>query len=95
LREAQTELAHVSRITTMGELAASIAHEVNPPLGAIANKVNACLRLLASGSENLQEVEGALSDIGKGVGRVNSIIVRMWALAKKIPRKWRDCTSKT
>src|SRR3981081_4452074 len=85
LREAQTELAHISRVTTMGELAASIAHEVNQPLGAIANNVNACLRLLASGSENLQEVEGALSDIVRGVDRVNSIIVRMRALAKKAP----------
>ena len=83
LREAQTELAHVSRVTTMGELAASIAHEVNQPLGAIANNVNACLRLLATGTENLQEVQGALSDIVKGVDRVNSIIVRMRALAKK------------
>src|SRR3984893_4703146 len=46
---------------------------------------NACLRLLATGSENLQEVEGALSDIVKGVDRVNSIIVRMRALAKKAP----------
>jgi PAS domain S-box-containing protein len=85
LREAQTQLAHISRVTTMGELAASIAHEVNQPLGAIANNVNACLRLLPSGSENLQEVEGALSDIVRGVDRVNSIIVRMRALAKKAP----------
>jgi PAS domain S-box-containing protein len=85
LREAQTELAHISRVTTMGELAASIAHEVNQPLGAITNNVNACLRFLASGSEKLQEVEGALLDIVKGVDRVNSIIVRMRALAKKVP----------
>jgi PAS domain S-box-containing protein len=85
LREAQIELAHVSRVTTMGELAASIAHEVNQPLGAIANNVNACLRLLPTGSEKLQEVEGALWDIGKGVDRVHSIVVRMRALAKKAP----------
>jgi PAS domain S-box-containing protein len=85
LLEAQTQLAHISRVTTMGELAASIAHEVNQPLGAITNNVNACLRVLAAGSENLQEVEGALSDIVKGVDRVNCIIVRMRALAKKVP----------
>jgi PAS domain S-box-containing protein len=85
LREAQTQLAHVSRVTTMGELAASIAHEVNQPLGAITNNVNACLRFLAAGSGNLQEVGGALSDIVKGVDRVNGIIVRMRALAKKVP----------
>jgi C4-dicarboxylate-specific signal transduction histidine kinase len=85
LQKAQTELAHISRVTTMGELATSIAHEINQPLGAIANNVNACLRLLGTGSENLQEVERALSDITKGVDRVNSIIVRMRALAKKVP----------
>ena len=95
LQKARTELAHISRVTTMGELAASIAHEVSQPLGAITNNANACLRLLATGSENLQELEGALSDIVKGVDRVNGIIVRMRALAKKVPRKWCDCTSKT
>jgi PAS domain S-box-containing protein len=83
LREAQNELAHVSRVTTMGELGASIAHEINQPLGAIANNVNACLRLLATGSENVREVQDALSDIVKGVDRVNGIIARMRALAKK------------
>jgi predicted ATPase/signal transduction histidine kinase len=85
LQKAQTELAHISRVTTMGELATSIAHEINQPLGAIANNVSACLRLIGTGSENLQEVERALSDIAKGVDRVNSIIVRMRALAKKVP----------
>src|SRR3981081_1556658 len=69
----------------MVAVVASVPNEVNQPLGAIANNVNACLRLLVSGSENLKEVEGALSDIVKGVDRVNSIIVRMRALAKKAP----------
>ena len=85
LQQAQTELAHISRVTTMGELATSIAHEINQPLGAIANNVNACLRLIGTGSENLPEVESALLDIAKGVDRVNGIIVRMRALAKKVP----------
>ena len=49
LREAQTELAHVSRVTTMGELAASIAHEVNQPLAGILTNANASLRWLAKG----------------------------------------------
>ncbi|HYY28628.1 MAG TPA: PAS domain S-box protein [Chthoniobacterales bacterium] len=84
LQKAQAELAHVTRVTTLGELAASIAHEVNQPLGAISNNVNACLRFLATGSDSLQEVEGALSDIIKAVDRTNSIIVRMRALAKKV-----------
>jgi PAS domain S-box-containing protein len=85
LREAQTNLAHVSRLTMMGELVASIAHEVNQPLGAIANNARAGVRFLASGSENLPDVKAALSDIVKGADRVNSIIVRMRALAKKVP----------
>jgi predicted ATPase/signal transduction histidine kinase len=85
LQQAQTELAHISRVTTMGELATSIAHEINQPLGAIANNVNACLRLIGTGSENLPEVESALLDIAKGVDRVNNIIARMRALAKKVP----------
>ena len=49
LREAQTELAHVSRVTTMGELAASIAHEVNQPLAGILTNANASLRWLSKG----------------------------------------------
>src|SRR5215469_14276567 len=85
LHATQLELAQVSRLTTMGELAASIAHEVNQPLTAVTNNANACLRLLSSGPENSQEVKAALSDITTGVDRVSQIIVRMRALAKKVP----------
>ena len=46
LQRLQTEMAHVTRVTTIGELAASIAHELNQPLGAIVNNGSACLRLL-------------------------------------------------
>lgn len=84
-QKAQAELAHVSRVVTMGELTASIAHEINQPLGAIANNAQAGLRFLATGSENLQDVKEALSDILKGADRVNGIIVRMRAMAKKAP----------
>ena len=84
-QKAQAELAHVSRVATMGELTASIAHEINQPLGAIANNAQAGLRFLATGSENLQDVKEALSDILKGADRVNGIIVRMRAMAKKAP----------
>ena len=47
LRKVQAELAHVARVTTMGELAASIAHEVNQPIGGVLTNGNACLRWLA------------------------------------------------
>src|SRR5712672_334416 len=71
LRQAQADLAHVSRVTTMGELTASIAHEVNQPLTAVVNNANACLDLLepapkrpgAGGPKdiaNLEEVREAL-----------------------------------
>lgn len=85
LRKAQSELAHMSRLTTMGELATSIAHEVSQPVGAIANNASACLRLLSAGSEKFQEMEEGLLDVLKGANRVNSIIQRMRALAKKGP----------
>ncbi|MBV8350841.1 MAG: PAS domain S-box protein, partial [Verrucomicrobia bacterium] len=84
-QKAQAELAHVSRVATMGELTASIAHEINQPLGAIANNAQAGLRFLATGSENLHDVKEALSDILKGADRVNGIVVRMRAMAKKAP----------
>jgi PAS domain S-box-containing protein len=85
LRLREAELAHATRVMTMGEITGSIAHEINQPLGAITNNANAGLRLLATGSENLQEVERALSDIVKGVDVATSIIVRMRALVKKVP----------
>src|SRR5246127_4583061 len=53
LREAQTQLAHVNRVTTMGQLAASITHEINQPLAAVVNNANACLRWLAA--QNLEQ----------------------------------------
>ena len=67
LREAQAALAHVTRVTTLGEVTASIAHEVNQPLAAIANNANACRGLLASGAPGRRTSCGeVLADI---VGR--------------------------
>src|SRR5207253_11459948 len=63
LRQAQADLAHVSRVTTMGELTASIAHEVNQPLTAVVNNANACLDLLPEAAPNVQEVREALAEI--------------------------------
>jgi PAS domain-containing protein len=81
LREAETALAHVSRLTTMGELAASIAHEVNQPLTAVVNNASACLRWLAA--QNLEEARhSALLTLGDGQ-RAGEIIGRVRALAKK------------
>jgi PAS domain S-box-containing protein len=85
LQKAQTELAHVARVTTLGELTASIAHEVNQPLGAIVNYGNACLRLLKAGSANLTEIGTALSAIVDDAHRTSAIIARIRALSKKTP----------
>jgi len=60
LRRSQAELAHVARVTTMGELAASIAHEINQPLAAIVNNGGACQRWLAGASPNLNEAREAI-----------------------------------
>src|SRR5260221_12325420 len=63
LREAQAELAHVNRVTTMGQLAASIAHEVNQPLAASVTNAHAGLRWLRLQPPNLEEVREALAAI--------------------------------
>jgi PAS domain S-box-containing protein len=83
LREAQTELAHVSRVTTMGELAASIAHEVNQPLAGIVTNANAGLRWLAGESPNLAEAREAIRRIIRDGNRAADVILRMRALFKK------------
>lgn len=87
LRKAQANLAHATRVTTMGELTASIAHEVNQPLTAIVNNANASLGLLAAGGQNLEEVRQALLDIVSDAERAGTVIARVRALAKKSPLK--------
>ncbi|MBV8416153.1 MAG: DUF4118 domain-containing protein [Verrucomicrobia bacterium] len=85
LREAQSSLAHVSRLTTIGELAVSIAHEVNQPLTAIINNANACLGLLPSETTDLDELHAALSDIVSDADRASGVIARIRALVENVP----------
>ncbi|MBV8353105.1 MAG: PAS domain-containing protein, partial [Verrucomicrobia bacterium] len=85
LRTREAELAHATRVMTMGEVAGSIAHEVNQPLGAIINYANACLRILKSGSGDLMGVTTALSAVVKDAERAAAVIARVRALAKKSP----------
>jgi C4-dicarboxylate-specific signal transduction histidine kinase len=85
LRQAQTELAHVARVTTLGELAASIAHEINQPLGAIVTNASASLRLLNGQVPNLEEARQALGCIINDGKRAADVIARIWALTKKKP----------
>jgi PAS domain S-box-containing protein len=84
-REAQTELAHVTRVATLGELTGSIAHEVKQPLTAIINNADACLALLPAEVSQLQEVREALSDIIADADRASSVIERIRGLIKKSP----------
>jgi predicted ATPase/signal transduction histidine kinase len=85
LREAQIELAHFSRISTMGELAASIAHEVNQPIAGILMNANAGLRWLARDSPDLTEVRETLQRITRDGSRASEIVARIRAMAKKAP----------
>jgi two-component system, LuxR family, sensor kinase FixL len=80
LRRAQAELAHVARATTLGELAASIAHEVNQPLAAIVADANACLHWLAAASPPLDSVREALGAVVKDAERAAGVIARIRAL---------------
>jgi two-component system sensor kinase FixL len=83
LRKAQAELAHVTRVMTMGELASSIAHEVNQPLTAVVTNGNACLRWLASEPANLDEARECVRRIIRDGNRASEVIARIRALAKK------------
>src|SRR6185503_18594850 len=80
LDRARTELAHVTRVTTLGELAASIAHEINQPLAAIGADANACLHWLAADRPNLDSVREALTAIVKDGDRAGAVITRIRAL---------------
>jgi PAS domain S-box-containing protein len=84
-REAQMELAHANRVATMGQLTASIAHEVNQPIAATATNAEAALRFLACGPPQLEEVRQALADIIKDSHRAGDVIGRIRELIKKAP----------
>ena len=83
LREAQMALAHANRVTTMGELAASIAHEVNQPLAAVVNAAAACRRWIDGGTPNLEEARCAVDWIVNEANRASEVIRRVRALANK------------
>jgi PAS domain S-box-containing protein len=85
LRRAQSELTHITRISTMGELSASIAHEVNQPLAAVVNNANACMSLMPDGTANLAEVREALAEIIEDADRASEVIARVRQLAKRAP----------
>jgi PAS domain S-box-containing protein len=85
LQLTQMELARVSRLTTMGELAASIAHEVNQPLTAVTNNSNACLRLLTAGTLKPEVLRRALAEIVADGTRASAVVARIRGFIKKAP----------
>ena len=84
-RKAQADLAHVARVVTMGELVASISHEVNQPLTGIVAHASTCLRWLAAQPPDMEEARQALGLVVKDGRRAAEIIGRIRALVKKVP----------
>ena len=83
LRKAQAELSHVTRVTTLGEMTASIAHEVNQPLAAVVANAEACLRWLDRGTPDLDAVRRSVEWVIDDGNRASEVIRRVRALAKK------------
>ncbi len=82
-RQAQADLARVSRVTTMGELTASLAHEVNQPIGAAVTNANTCIRWLARDTPNVEEARAAAMRSAKDGMRAAEIVSRIRLLFKK------------
>jgi len=85
LRALQTELAHANRLATLGQLVASIAHEVNQPIGAVRNNAHAALRFLAGDPPDLAEVTEALECMVNETYRVGDIISGIRDQVRKAP----------
>jgi signal transduction histidine kinase len=85
LRNAQAELASVSRTVTMGELTATIAHEINQPLAAVVTDVSASLRWLAQNPPNLEEARSAIVAAIREANRASDVVSRIRALVKNVP----------
>jgi len=81
---ARSQLAHITRVVTLGELTASIAHEVNQPLAAIAINGNACVQWLEALPPNLHEAKRAASRLVSDAGRAGDIIAQVRNLTKNV-----------
>jgi PAS domain S-box-containing protein len=84
-RQQRAALAHMTRVSTMGELAASLAHELNQPLTAILSNAQAAQRFMATHPVDLEEVRSILSDIVHDDSRAGEVIRRVQALVRKQP----------
>jgi len=83
LRDAQAKLAHATQLSTMGELTASLAHEIKQPIGAAVTNAEACLRLLERNQPDLPEAREAAMEMVKDAKRAADIIDRIRALYQK------------
>jgi C4-dicarboxylate-specific signal transduction histidine kinase len=83
LRQTQADLAHMNRVTTVGELTASMAHEVNQPIGAAVTDANTCMRWLARDQPDLEEARAAAMRVVKDATRASEIISRIRLLFNK------------
>jgi PAS domain S-box-containing protein len=92
LRQVQSELAHINRVTTMGELAASIAHEIKQPISAAHTNAQACLLWLGRDQPDIEKARKAVSRITQDATRASEIINRIRVLFKKEQpqREWVD-----
>jgi C4-dicarboxylate-specific signal transduction histidine kinase len=86
-REMQSELAHANRVATMGQLTASITHEVNQPITAAVTYALAARRFLSAEPPNFHEVNDVLSLIVKEGNRAGEVVERVRALVKKVPAR--------
>jgi PAS domain S-box-containing protein len=85
LRQVQADLAHATRVATLGELTATIAHEVNQPLAGIVSSGNACLRWLAGQPPNIENARQSVERIIRDANRASEVVGRVRGLAKKAP----------
>ncbi len=85
LREVQTELVHANRVAALGQLTASIAHEVNQPIAAARNNAGAALHFLDSKPPDLEEIREALFCVVNDTERAGGVISRIRTLVKKAP----------
>jgi PAS domain S-box-containing protein len=94
LHAAQAELAHVSRLTIMGELTASLAHELNQPLAAVVTNGGACLRWLDRGEPNLEEAMSAVRRMIRDADRAADVIAHVRAMLRSsgAEKVWLDVT---
>jgi signal transduction histidine kinase len=88
LRKANADLAHITRVITMGELTATIAHEINQPLAAIVTNADACMVWLSNEPPNLEEARAAVESIAQDGTRASEVIQHIRAMFNQCGQSW-------